>query len=62
MNQTLWPVEALPEIAAPDERLNEIERQSAALKRCFGAQLQSDAELSRAAVSFGDSKTEPKYR
>ena len=45
-----------------DERLSEIERQSVALKCYFNAQLQSDRELSRAAVSFGDSKTEPKYR
>ena len=61
MNPALWEVE-LPEVAARDERLDEIERQSATLKRAFAAQLQSDPELSRAAVSFGDSKTEPKYR
>ena len=61
MNQTLWPVETT-EAPAVDERLTEIERQSAALKSDFARQLQSDPELSRAAVSFGDSKTEPHYR
>ena len=62
MNQTLWPAETLLETPATDERLDEIERQSAALKRDFARQLQSDAELSRSIVSFGDSKTEPQYR
>ena len=62
MNQTLWPTETLIETPVVDERLEEIDHQSAALKRDFASQLQSDPELSRAAVSFGDSKTEPKYR
>ncbi len=62
MNQTLWPAEILPEKPARDERLEEIERQSDALKCDFAAQLENDPELSRAVVSFGDSKTEPKYR
>ena len=62
MNQTLWPAETLLETPVTDERLEEIERQSAALKRSFVAQLQSDPELCRAVVSFGDSKTAPQYR
>ncbi len=62
MNQTLWPAETLPAAPARDARLEAIERQNATLKVEFCEQLQSDPELSRAAVSFGDSKTEPQYR
>lgn len=62
MNQTLWAAETLPTQPAINERLEDIERQSATLKRDFAGQLQSDPELSRAVVSFSDSKTEPQYR
>ena len=62
MNQSLWPAETLVQTPARDGRLDEIERQSAALRCDFDSRLQSDPELSRATVSFGDSKTEPKYR
>lgn len=62
MNFTLWELEAPAVLPTRDGRLDAIECQCTALELEFCEQLQSDAELSRAAVSFGDSKTEPKYR
>ncbi len=62
MTPTLWDVEVPPTAPALDLRLEEIQKQDAALKMQFGSRLQDDPALSRAIVSYGASKAEPKCR